>query len=440
MAYTKIFAIRKRLDKTVRYAAEPTKTELEVMTQYAGNQDKHSLVTAINCSQEYAAQEMQDTKMRWGKADGVQGYHIIQSFVPGEVTPELAHEIGVQFVQRMFGSQYEVLIGTHLDQKHLHNHIVVNSVSLVDGKKYHSNPKGYYEQIRRESDELCRTYHLSVIVPEKKGKHYAEWQADQERKPTIRSMIRADIDCVIADSYNFQTFLMLLEQRGYVVKYSSKRKYTAVQPPGGKRAIRLDSLGNAYTEAAIQKRIKANRNGIERFPVRDETKSYYRMKNPKNRKPARKITGFQALYFRYVYLLKGYQKGKRRQYLSADLRKEVIRLERYQEQFRYLIQADISTEVQLKEKVKHLEETIQNLSAERKPLYQKRKLETEGKEYYTKQIERYTDTLRELRKELRLCKEIVYIVPVITKQVKPEGKPITSRKEELHDEYQWRNR
>lgn len=124
MAYTKIFAIRKRLDKTVRYAAEPTKTELEAMTQYAGNQDKHSLVTAINCSQEYAAQEMQDTKMRWGKADGVQGYHIIQSFVPGEVTPELAHEIGVQFVQRMFGSQYEVLIGTHLDQKHLHNHIV----------------------------------------------------------------------------------------------------------------------------------------------------------------------------------------------------------------------------------------------------------------------------------------------------------------------------
>lgn len=116
---------------------------------------------------------MQATKQRFGKLGGVVGYHFIQSFAPGEVTPEQAHTIGVVFARRLFGDRYEVVIGTHLDKAHLHNHVVVNSVSFVDGKKYHSSPGSYYFEVRSTSDTLCRENDLSTITPQGKGKHYS---------------------------------------------------------------------------------------------------------------------------------------------------------------------------------------------------------------------------------------------------------------------------
>ena len=119
---------------------------------------------AINCSSvETAYKEMMATKKKYGKEDKVLAYHYIESFKPGEVTPELAHKIGVEFAQECFGDRFEVVIGTHLDRHHIHNHIVVNSVSFVDGGKFRSTPKSYYNEIRKVSDRLCREYGLSVI-------------------------------------------------------------------------------------------------------------------------------------------------------------------------------------------------------------------------------------------------------------------------------------
>lgn len=130
------------------------------------------------------------------------------------MTPEQAHAIGVEFAKRMFGERYEVVIGTHLDQAHTHNHIVINAVSFQDGKRYHSSPESYYGEIRAASDALCREHQLSVITPQEHGKAYAEWKAEKAGKPTLRSMIRADIDSVIENAYSFETFLLLLEKRG----------------------------------------------------------------------------------------------------------------------------------------------------------------------------------------------------------------------------------
>ena len=163
MAYTKVFAIRKRLNKSIQYVQNSEKTELAAMIQYAENEEKEALVSALNCQIETAYNEMQLTKERWQKTDGVQGYHLIQSFAPGEVEPKEAHAIGVELANILFGEHYEVLIGTHLDQWHLHNHIVVNSVSFTTGEKYHSNRKSYYGEIRKVSDELCKKHALSVI-------------------------------------------------------------------------------------------------------------------------------------------------------------------------------------------------------------------------------------------------------------------------------------
>lgn len=212
------------------------------------------------------------------KTGGVLGYHFIQSFAPGEVTPEQAHEIGCEFARRLFGEDFEAVIGTHLDKAHPHNHIVVNSVSRTDGHKYHSSPESYYNDVRGTSDALCRENDLSVIAPQGKGKHYAEWKAEQGGKPTVRGVIRADIDTIIGQAYTYDTFLMLLRKNGYEVRRSPNRKYTTVKPPGAKRAIRLDSLGEGYTEADILLRLSRQRHSGMTPPTVTHAAKRYRVK------------------------------------------------------------------------------------------------------------------------------------------------------------------
>ncbi len=218
MAVTKVFAIRVRLDDRVRYITDGEKTSLTSSITYISNPEKTEqffFTSALNCSSvDTALSEMMETKQQFGKMGGVLGYHFIQSFQPGEVTPEQAHAIGLEFAKRLFGKRYEVVISTHLNKHHLHNHLVVNSVSCVDGQKYHSNPESYYNDVRGTSDALCRENDLSVITPQGKGKHYAEWKAEQGGKPTVRGIIRADIDAIIQQAYTYDTFLMLLRRNG----------------------------------------------------------------------------------------------------------------------------------------------------------------------------------------------------------------------------------
>ena len=155
MAYVWIGSIRhSRMNKTVDYAVNPVKTaydgraaEAASMTAniaYALNAEKGTtrlFQTAVNLdSIETAWEEMKEAKERWGKTDGIQGFHVVQSFAPGETTPELAHRIGVEFVERCF-PDFQAVVGTHLDKHHIHNHVVLNSVSYVDGHKYHSSQK-----------------------------------------------------------------------------------------------------------------------------------------------------------------------------------------------------------------------------------------------------------------------------------------------------------
>ena len=161
MAYTKIIVIRGRLDKCLSYAANEEKTYLETAVDYALDRGKTERVcyeTAINCGRDTAYQDMMQTARRWGKQNRVRkGYHVIQSFRPGEVTPEQAHTIGVELAQRLLGGRYEVVVATHLDRAHLHNHVVFNAVSFVDGKMYRDTFRDYYEGIRGVSDALCRS-------------------------------------------------------------------------------------------------------------------------------------------------------------------------------------------------------------------------------------------------------------------------------------------
>ena len=269
MAYTKILVIHNRLDKCVGYTQDPEKTSLEAAIDYALDRAKTERIcyeTAINCSRDRVYRDMLDTKRRWGKEGRKRkGYHIIQSFAPGEVTPDQAHAVGVEFAQRLLGDRYEAIVSTHLNKAHLHSHIVFNSVSFVDGAMYRDKMKDYYEGIRGTSDAICREHGLSVIEPGEPLKgtpvSRAEWEAQRRGKPTVRGLIRRDVDEAIRRSYTYKSFLGQLQQMGYEVKSGPSIKHAAVLPPGGKRYFRLDSLGEGYTEADIQARLAAVRSG-----------------------------------------------------------------------------------------------------------------------------------------------------------------------------------
>lgn len=442
MAITKIIAIRDRLDKRINYAVNGEKTTLDTGITYAANPEKTEqlfFTSAINCeSCETAFAEMQATKQRFGKLGGVVGYHFIQSFAPGEVTPEQAHAIGVAFTQRLFGDRYEAVVGTHLDKAHLHNHVVVNSVSFVDGKKYHSSPGSYYFDVRGVSDALCRENDLSTIAPQGKGKHYAEWKAEQNGKPTIRSIIRADIDRIIGEAYTYETFLMLLRREGYVVQNRLDHKYVTVLPPGGKRAIRLDSLGDGYTERDIRGRLAAQREGgAQTVPAMTRTGRRYRVRGKRPAGPKKKITGFQALYLRYLYLLRGTHRKKNFRRVPFSMRQEVIRLQRYDRQFRYLWTNGLTTAEDLEQRITALEREIYDGEQQRKPLYRERR-DAEDEAYKTQcsaEIDRQTAALREKRRELALCRRILEDVPLVSRQVQQAE---AERREEVRKEAQKR--
>lgn len=421
MAYTKILVVHNRLDKSVNYAQNEEKTSLETTIDYALNRDKTERTcfeTAINCDREKVYADMMDTKRRWGKADRIRkGYHIIQSFAPGEVMPEEAHAVGVEFAQRLLGDRYEAIVATHLNKAHLHSHIVFNSVSFVDGAMYRDTLKDYYGGIRGTSDAICQAHGLSVIEPAEPLRgpvSRAEWEADRKGAPTIRGLVQQDIDAAIARAYTQNTFWRQLEQMGYTVKRGANVKHTAVKPPGGQRFIRLDSLGDGYTAGDILSRLAAVRAG-EAAPMPEQSSAFQRLTPGRRYRPQggiphrpRKLKGFRALYFKYLCLLGAVRLPRNRTALVS--RTEIVKFDRYQEQFLYLTKYRIETAEQLTMQQDALQAEIDALTEQRRALYP---LGRDGDETAQAEIDRITAQLRGLRRELKLCARIERDIPKV---------------------------
>lgn len=241
MAVTSIWRVHGSVGKVLDYVENAEKTtavstgdgDLSDVIDYAIQQRKTSrpqvrdgeevvqrFVSGINCNPRTAKMEMQKIKKFYGKEDGVIAYHGYQSFAPGEATPELAHEIGIKLAQQLWGDRYQVLVATHLDRaNHLHSHFVINTVSFVDGIKYHRT-KEDYKEMQRASDALCREYGLSVIRnPKGRGKTYSEWAAERDGKPTLRGVIRSDIDRAILASTTQRNFQEAMQAMGYALLF-----------------------------------------------------------------------------------------------------------------------------------------------------------------------------------------------------------------------------
>lgn len=430
MAYDKIIPIKHRLDHCVNYVLNPDKTDLSQVLDYIGNPDKNTLPggvsvlqTAIHCQLESANAEMQATKSRWHKRGSVLGYHLIHSYAPGEVTPEQAHELGVEFANRLLQDKYEAVVSTHLDHEHIHCHILFNSVSFTDGKKFRDNFKAYYGDIRGISNEISRENNLSVIDPENSGKSYAEWDAHKKGKATIRSLVREDIDAAIEASFTYQSFLAYLKKQGYEIKAGSNVKHMALKPPGGSRYIRLNSLGEGYSEDEIKKRLAMVRTGAA-VPAQTEERPKapprrYTVKNWSRRQHRTKLKGFRRLYVYYLFFLGYRTPGRKRKTVPFAVRKEVTKLHRYQKQFRFLQEYRIDDAGQLSMLGSALQADIDVMAGQRKELYRQKQ---QGQDV-TAQIEAVNQAIRQRRQKLKLCEQIETDIPRIREQVRQSREP-----------------
>ncbi|MFR4113392.1 MAG: relaxase/mobilization nuclease domain-containing protein [Gemmiger sp.] len=398
MAYTSVIPVR-RLDRAVKYVMNKEKTtavSLQDALDYAANRDKTEqscFESSYACTLETAFADMRQTKEQWHKPGGVQGYHLVQSFAAGEVTPELAHQIAKELADRVLGGQYEYVIGTHLNTGHIHSHIVWNSVSCVDGKKYRSNYKSYVTEIRAVSDELCRKYKLSVIDTENSNhvaKPYAEWLAEKNGQPTWRTAIRQDVDEAIQQSLTWRQFLSAMERKGYEVRMG--RKYPVLRPPGKERFVRFKTLGKRYTPEAIQTRIlypQFNRCFVENSP----RVQYGRLHGGNTR---RKLTGLRALYYRYLYELGALPRKPSRP--SYAVRQDIYKLDQRIRQMEFLSKHNIDTLEQLETyRQAKLGEIVQ-LTAQRKSLY--------NDAPDRPRIQQINTALKQFRQEERLCRKI----------------------------------
>ena len=360
MAYTKILVIKSRLDVRVNYAVNKEKTSLDSSLQYALNEDKTSdkkvlYESTINCIKGNAYKNMVKVKKRYHKEGGVRGYHIIQSFKPDEVTPEQAHKIGVEFAKKCFGDKYQAVIGTHLDRAHYHNHIVINSVSIVDGKKYRNDFTDYFRDIRGISDDLCKQYGLSIIKEggDDKSLTYIEWLARKNERTSWQSIIRTDIDDCIKQAFSYGNFLVLMEHKGYEIKQG---KYVAFRPYGKERFARGYKLGEGYSEQNIRNKIEGKDLSRELQEVKAYTARKQNSLFPKGR-----IIGIRALYVHYLYLLGLIKNNKLPDRAAFVLKEDLLKFERMTKTYQFLTDRNLNTVEQVEDYKDKCYQTIEIL-------------------------------------------------------------------------------
>ena len=243
MAVTKIKAIRGTLSKAIAYILNPEKT------------DEKLLVSSYGCASETAAREFEWTR-KIAEQKGMNpvriiARHVIQSFEIGEVTPELAHEIGKQFADEILGGKYEYVLTTHIDKDHVHNHLIFNAVDFVDYHAYKSYKRIYYD-MREVSDRLCKENGLSVIPPsQNKGMGYKEY-TEAKRGTSWKQKLKQTIDRLVITAKDYDDFLRLMQEAGYEIKTG---KYISFRAEGQERFTRSKTIGENYTEERIKDRI-----------------------------------------------------------------------------------------------------------------------------------------------------------------------------------------
>ena len=291
---------------------------------------------------------------------------------------------------------------------------------MADGKKYRSNAKSYYEEIRKISDGLCQKYGLSVIQGNgSKGKSYAQWQAEKDGRPTWRTAIRMDIREAVQESFTWKQFLVQMEHKGYVWKLD--RKYPALKAPGMERFVRLKSLGTNYTEDKIREWILKPKEIKHTRSTRPKSGEWSQKQGSKSAAPKRKLTGLQALYYFYLYQMGILRNRPPR--ISYLVREDIRRLDKRVEQMEFLQKHGITTREQLSGFRGSREEQVVSLLKERRRLY---RIQPDSP-----RIGEISDQLKKLRREIKMSIQIETHSREMEERIRQAEQQDTQKKNQL---------
>ncbi len=420
MAVTKIWAVKSNMEYTIKYAKNPDKTSYEYIEaddmdikdisdviSYAARAEKtlfsegshasKELVTGINCDKDSAVKEFILIKKRYCKPDKILAHHGYQSFAPGEVTPAVAHQIGIELAEKLWGDRFQVVVTTHLDRGHIHNHFVVNSVSFVDGKKFYSNKASYY-RMREESDNICNKYRLSVLDnPKYNGISRGAYRANEEGRYNISDIVREDVDRMIMQSISLNDFMYRMQDSGY--KIDSSGKYLTVFPFGHSKGIRIDRRwGYGYSIKGIEGRIREN-------TIKSRIRSY----NAGNFKPTKTISGYRGTYAKFLYLagVLPKKRGYTNKQIHFLLREELVKFNLMKDEMKFLKENHVENEAELAMLKSKKELIYKGLSDERIKIRNKlRRATDDTRKALTASLERLNEEMKVLRKELFMCNDV----------------------------------
>lgn len=457
MAVTKLWKVENNLKKVLDYTKNPDKTRklkyslediqsLKNVLAYAKDEEKTEqefYVSGINCNSVKACEQFVDVKTQYGKADGIQAYHGYMSFKDTDnVTPELAHQIGMEFARRVWGDRFQIVVTTHLNTKCLHCHFVINSVSFADGKMMHGKEKAWF-YFRHIADEVCREYNLSVIEKPQTVKH-SDFLIEQDNKgkPTRYNLVREAIDEAISHSCNKQEFEHYLKKMGYKYRLSDNLKYWTVIPKGYEKPIRLYKLGESYANDKIMERLIENGSAVRLKPFQ-KTISY---SVPKEIDLRCKKGSLYNRYLYYCYKLGYLPKKEKPKYNNAKLhyllREDLMKLDKITEETRLLAKYQIDTDKQLFSFKESLENEIRNLTADRTHLRNKIRRKNIDDVTLSKakdKISEISRRLKTLRREIALCDDIAQRSKVMEKNIEQiERDEEKSKDKEVRRNEQWR--
>ena len=407
----------------IDYAENPDKTtdhkylddDLYRALSYTQNDektDKKMYVSTINCPKHDPYGAMMATKRQFGKMGGNVAYHGFQSFKPGEVTPEEAHQIGMETAQKMWGDEYQIVVTTHLNTENVHNHMVINSVSFKTGRKFENHVSDHYK-LREISDAVCREYGKSVL--ENATFYGGEKKAYWVRKNggmTHRDMLRRDIDEALSMTASYAAFYRYLEGLGYQFTRDRNGNHPALIATGWQRAVRLDRLGEKYTPDAIRDRLIDNQRlpelYVTHYPAKRRTPL---MELEREMKRLGRMSSIELIFELFVALLKlctGTNLSENKSVpLSPQLREEVRKMDQYAEDTRLLCKYHIGTAEELSAFREETIQKIRGLEQERSAIYNKIRRAAEPEKIQLKeQAKVISQQIAPLRKELKCTDRI----------------------------------
>ena len=435
MATTKIWAIKDSLSRVVNYAKNPEKTlfsNLKQVLMYAENNEKTidenektMYVTGVNCKEKTAYEEMNFVQKKFDKCTGNIAYHAYQSFKTGEVSPEIAHKIGVELAKEMW-SEYQVVVATHFNTGTYHNHFVVNSVNMFTGKKFNCN-KGAYYKFRETSDRLCRENNLIVIENPKGKTPRSIYFAEKRGEPTKYNLMRQAMDETMKICVSYTQFKKAMYKKGYIINDDNNRKYPTIRSINDKKAVRMYQLGEKYLPKNIVNKVEHNpyyyQNRYMEFVHPKKKKQKYKVCKYKGRfSNISKMSGIDAMFLLLFHLLGLLPKRENYQPLSPEMKREVRKMERYSNEIRLIVSEKLKTTVDVKNYIIRTEKDIKDVTNLRQKYRNKLRNCTDDKliEEYKEKRNECTTMLNKYRKSLKTANYILEDIPKVKEVIKIE--------------------